>query len=148
MRRALHARDVWSGITVLAIAIACGTASLLAQRTNAPRSTSGWTIPADAAALKSEGRVSRPVVNYGKTLYRLHCQRCHGPVGRGDGTEADPKYPPGDLSDRTRAPANADGVMFYKIWFGRSLPPMPAYKDQLTKDEVWAVVHYVKTLRK
>jgi mono/diheme cytochrome c family protein len=39
-------------------------------------------------------------------------------------------------------------VLFYKIWNGRTQPTMPAFKGQLTRDEVWAVVAYVKTLRK
>jgi len=31
---------------------------------------------------------------------------------------------------------NPDGVLFYKIWNGRTQPTMPAYKDRLSKDDV------------
>ena len=31
---------------------------------------------------------------------------------------------------------------------GRKKPKMPAVKDKLTKEQVWAVVAYVQTLRK
>ena len=55
---------------------------------------------------------------------------------------------PADLTLAARASANPDGVLFYKVWNGRSRPKMPAFKSQLTKDDVWAVVEYVKTLRK
>jgi mono/diheme cytochrome c family protein len=107
-----------------------------------------WTIPRDAATARAPVAVSGPVVKHGGTLYRRHCQRCHGPGGRGDGTEADPNAWPGDLTDPARTDANPDGVLFYKIWNGRLKPAMPAYNEKLTKEEAWAVVHYIKTLRR
>ena len=47
---------------------------------------------------------------------------------------------------------NPDGVLFYKIWNGHqphagSKGSMPAFKVQTTRDEVWRVIEYVKTLR-
>jgi mono/diheme cytochrome c family protein len=33
------------------------------------------------------------------------------------------------------------------VWNGRSKPTMPAFKSQLTKNDVWLIVEYVKTLR-
>jgi hypothetical protein len=43
---------------------------------------------------------------------------------------------------------NPDGVMFYKIWNGRAKPKMPAMKIDVTRTDVWAVIHYINTLRK
>ena len=43
---------------------------------------------------------------------------------------------------------NADGVVFYKVSNGRSRPKMPAFKDELTEEQIWSVVAYVQTLRK
>ena len=45
------------------------------------------------------------------------------------------------------AAKNPDGVIFYRIWNGRTNPKMAAFKDKLTKDQVWAIVAYVQTLR-
>ncbi len=42
---------------------------------------------------------------------------------------------------------NPDGVVFYKVWNGRKKPKMPAQKNDLTKEQIWAVVAYVQTLR-
>jgi hypothetical protein len=39
-------------------------------------------------------------------------------------------------------------VMFYKIWNGRTKPKMPAMKADISPADVWAVIQYVKTLRK
>ena len=52
-----------------------------------------------------------------------------------------------DLTAAAGAKANTDGVVFYKIWNGRATPKMPAQKDDMTKEQVWAVVAYVQTLR-
>jgi mono/diheme cytochrome c family protein len=58
-----------------------------------------------------------------------------------------------DRQDRKNRPANLalsrnpEGVVFYKLWNGRKDPDMPAFKSRLTKDEAWAVVAYVTSLR-
>jgi mono/diheme cytochrome c family protein len=38
--------------------------------------------------------------------------------------------------------------MFFKVWNGRKKPKMTAFKDELTKEQVWAAVAYAQTLRK
>ena len=52
-----------------------------------------------------------------------------------------------NLTDAQRADRNPDGVVFYKVWNGRSRPKMPAFKDKLTKEQVWMLVGYVQSLR-
>ena len=52
-----------------------------------------------------------------------------------------------DLTAAARAARNPDGVVFYKVWNGRPSPKMPAFSDDLSKEQVWAVVAYVQTLR-
>ena len=108
----------------------------------------GWRIPDGAAAEQSPVPVNGAVIARGKDLYRSKCQRCHGPDGDGRGPEADPAHPPADLTDARRASRNPDGVMFYKIWNGRAKPRMPAMKSEVPAADAWAIVHYVKTLRK
>ena len=108
----------------------------------------GWLIPDGAAAEHSPVPVDGALIAKGKGLYQSKCQRCHGADGAGRGPQADPDHPPADLSDARRASRNPDGVMFYKIWNGRSKPRMPAMKSEVSAADVWAIVHYVKTLRK
>ena len=108
----------------------------------------GWHIPDGAAAEQSPVPANVAVINRGKGLYQSKCQRCHGPDGTGHGPEADREHPPADLTDARRASRNPDGVMFYKIWNGRTKPRMPAMKSEVPAADAWAIVHYVKTLRK
>jgi hypothetical protein len=53
-----------------------------------------------------------------------------------------------DLTRADRATANPVGVVFYKVWHGKQDPRMPAFEDQLTKEQAWAAVLYAQTLRK
>jgi mono/diheme cytochrome c family protein len=109
----------------------------------------GWTIPEGAAKEPSPIPESPDVVAKGKNIYKDKCERCHGKEGKGDGKDADPDTPPDDLTDGSRAGRNPDGVMFYKIWNGRKSPKMPAFKSEgLSKEEVWTVIQYAKSLRK
>jgi mono/diheme cytochrome c family protein len=108
----------------------------------------GWTIPAGAAQEPNPITSSPEVLAKGKALFEKKCQRCHGKSGKGDGPDADADEAPGDLTDASRAGRNTDGVMFYKVWNGRKSPKMPSFKTEgLSKDEVWTVVTYAKSLR-
>jgi mono/diheme cytochrome c family protein len=130
----------------VALVFVLGAAVAHSRRLDAAFSD-GWQIPADAAAETSPVPSTPVAIAKGKQIFKAKCQRCHGAAGKGDGPEADPDHRPGDLTDAGRASRNPDGVMFYKIWNGRAQPRMPALKMDLSRDEVWTVVHYVKTLR-
>ena len=53
-----------------------------------------------------------------------------------------------DLTNVARASRNSDGTVFYKIWNGRSNPKMPAFSEDTSKEQVWAIVAYAQSLRK
>ena len=103
---------------------------------------SSWTIPPHAAEMKNPLMPTAKVIEEGKDQYGQHCERCHGKKGLGDGPEVDRK-------DRKSKPANLalsrnpDGVMFYKIWNGRHDPRMPAFKSEMTREEVWQTIAYI-----
>jgi mono/diheme cytochrome c family protein len=108
----------------------------------------GWNIPAGAAEEKNPLTVNDGVIAAGKKFYGSKCQRCHGPEGKGNGQDADPTYQQEmNLTAAARAARNPDGVVYYKIWNGRTSPKMPAFSQELTKEQVWAIVAYVQTLR-
>lgn len=127
------------------ICLTCAAAVLFGE---APGRSDGWQIPQGAERERNPIAVDAGVVARGQRLYRSKCQRCHGLDGAGTGPDADPDHAPGDLTDGGRAARNPDGVMFYKIWNGRKKPQMPAMKAEIDRNEVWTVIHYVKTLRR
>jgi mono/diheme cytochrome c family protein len=133
---------------IFALAVALAVVATLHADFQKPIASEGWQIPADAAARTCPVPATPATLTRGKALFKSKCQRCHGVNGTGDGPEADPDHPPSDLTDGTRAARNPDGVMFYKIWNGRARPKMPAFKMDLSGEDVWTVIQYIKTLRK
>ena len=113
-----------------------------------PPNPDGWQIPPGAADEANPLPADTKVLARGAETFKSKCERCHGPSGKGDGPDMDPDNPPEDLTDPARARRNPDGVMFYKVWNGRRKPKMPGFKDEITKDDAWAVVHYAKSLRR
>jgi mono/diheme cytochrome c family protein len=110
---------------------------------------SGWQLPPDADAKKSPVQVDDKVLAAGKSVFKNKCAKCHGPGGLGDGEDADPDHREHmDLTNPKRADRNTDGVVFYKVSNGRKRPKMPAFKEELTEQQVWSIVAYVQTLRK
>jgi mono/diheme cytochrome c family protein len=84
-----------------------------------------------------------------KELYNVFCGICHGEKGDGLGylvREDGGKYP--------AAPANllldayvdmSNGQYYQAIMYGKNL--MGAYKDKLSHEERWQVIHYIRTLQ-
>jgi mono/diheme cytochrome c family protein len=144
-----HSLRLFSVVVLVPLACALGYAQDRAQSKN-------WTIPATASEEVNPLSPTPDVLKKGRAVYSLRCQRCHGPEGRGDGPDGDPDAPTADLTDGFRVSINPDGVVFYKIWNGRARvwggvqgkPRMPAFNSVLLKDEAWALVAYVQTLRK
>ena len=110
----------------------------------------GWDITLEGRAEKSPLASNPEAATKGKALFRPNCARCHGPDGKGDGPDSDHAA---DLTDELRAEINSEGVLFYKVWKGHAIQlrnridDMPAFEGKLTRDEVWAIVEYLKVLR-
>ena len=136
-------------IVVIAAAIVATAATIIAESQKQTDSQSEWTIPANAAMEINPIAATPDVIAQGRKIFENKCQRCHGRDGRGHGPDSDADHPAGNLTDRLRAAFNPDGVMFYKIWNGRQSPKMPAFrKEDMSKEEVWTVIQFVKTFRK
>jgi mono/diheme cytochrome c family protein len=108
----------------------------------------GWTLPPEAQTDKNPVPVNPATMAFGQKLFAGKCERCHGKTGKGDGPDGEPEHMQDmDLTVAARAARNPDGVVFYKIWNGRGDPKMAPMKDELSKEQVWALVAYVQTLR-
>jgi mono/diheme cytochrome c family protein len=91
---------------------------------------------------------TRETLDRGATIYVENCASCHGPTGRGDGEAArDLSPPPADLAWLSRMPmVRWDPFMYWAVAEGGALfgTAMPAFKDTLSGDEIWAVIAYIQ----
>lgn len=80
--------------------------------------------------------------------YLINCGICHGPKLDGNGPlykDGSGPYPakPADLAAGAQYVAMPDGQMFYSITHGKNL--MGPYGSQLSTDQRWAIIHYIKS---
>jgi cytochrome c oxidase cbb3-type subunit 2 len=94
-----------------------------------------------------------PNLTEGRDAYALHCARCHGVDGRGDGLDAKRFYPrPRDLTlgvYKFRSTASGtpptDEDIFHTITQGLAGSNMPDWQH-LSEEARWQLVHYLKSL--
>jgi putative copper resistance protein D len=95
----------------------------------------------------------RPTVPYaaasivaGQALYRTHCQSCHGVAGYGDGPagSALPRRP-ADLTAK-HAGDHTAGDLYWWVSHGIPQGGMPGFGGQLTPEERWDVINFVRAL--
>ncbi len=102
-----------------------------------------WTVSPRLSKIINPIELNADSVAAGKAIYRRECVYCHGESGKGDGPVASSlEIKPADLTAAAflRQP---DGAIFTKIRTGRT--PMPGFKNALAKDEIWRIVHYIRT---
>lgn len=81
----------------------------------------------------------------GQRLYARWCVPCHGPAGRGDGPLASGlRPPPADLVQHV--PLHTDPDLFTRIHDGIAGTAMAPFGAQMTAEEIWHTVNYLKTL--
>ena len=106
---------------------------------------STWSAPASEKSKKSPLPASAKAVEQGKKVAQVNCVSCHGKGGKGDGVAAATLNPkPADWTS-ARIHGESDGELFWKITTGRGA--MPAWRH-LPEGERWALVQYIRTLKK
>ena len=104
-----------------------------------------WKAPAAAAKKANPVTPDDASVQRGQKTYRKYCLMCHGPFAQGDGLAARSlDVQPADLVERLKS--HSEGDFYWKIMNGRL--PMPGFKDQMTDQEVWDTINFIKSLKK
>lgn len=87
-----------------------------------------------------------PDLTRGRAVYERHCQSCHGPTGRGDGSAAASlKVPPANFQ-RFQSFLKSDDELLRTIEHGVVFSPMHSWRGQLTDGEMQDVVSYIRLL--
>ena len=81
----------------------------------------------------------------GRVAYESVCSSCHGDSGIGDGPSAGSLYPP-PANPPVHVPLHTQGELFQIIRDGVIGTAMDALSGELTDDEIWHLINYVRTL--
>ena len=113
--------------------------------------------PEASVVLGPELRSTQKTIARGRELYRQkECYKCHGETGNGDGPSS---Y---DLEDEweipilpydfTRAGKFKGGAtnkdIYMRFTTGMNGTPMPSFANELSDEDRWCMVHFVKSLAK
>lgn len=102
----------------------------------------------EAAKKKNPVAADAKSLAEGKELYTANCADCHGETGKGDGPMAaytgEPL--PSDLTDAEWKHGSSDGEVFTLIHDGVENTGMKNFDKDLTEQQIWHLVNYVKSL--
>ncbi len=138
-------------VSVILILLVFGAVFLAACSGGGATATSLPPVPSEYQGKTDPYTGDATAIAAGKDIFEANCVTCHGETGEGNGPAAsalDPK--PANLS----AVVNSldDDYMFWRISEGGGMAPfnsaMPAQKGNLSEDQIWQVISYVKTLAK
>jgi mono/diheme cytochrome c family protein len=84
----------------------------------------------------------------GKAIYEKLCLACHGPRGKGDGPTGKVLIPPATDLTSAATKKKSDTDLLKIIRDGNPPTAMPAWKGQLSEQEIQAVLAYIRSLSK
>jgi len=100
----------------------------------------------EGEALTPPMPANEQVLATGETMFKTYCAPCHG-----DGVKLGPVAQPGRYPGVVSlggaagvAKARSDGWIYLTIRNGGAI--MPYYSWAMTDDEIWATVHYIRTM--
>lgn len=84
-------------------------------------------------------------IELGRKKYLSFCSPCHGDYGDGD-SRLKGQFPNPPTLHSTRGREFSDGMIYHIITNGQNI--MPGYSSQISRDERWAVVNYIRVLQR
>lgn len=114
-----------------------------------------YTLPNDSVGYKLSAEVKNPydTITISKTqmaeagrLYNVNCGICHGAKGGGNGPISTAGHVGGVAILTSDAYVKmADGTMFHSITYGKGV--MGSYAGQVSRQQRWMIVKYIRTLQ-
>jgi copper transport protein len=100
-----------------------------------PRATRTAPVERSAGAISEGGR-----------LFLQNCASCHGESGQGDGPQSEfLEVHPANLT-QAHVDTHTDSDLYWWIQNGIE-PAMPGFDEQLTEEQIWQLIYYVRSLR-
>lgn len=104
-----------------------------------------WPVPKEATQKQNPISLNQVSVSNGKEIYTQNCAYCHGDNARG--LSSDVTGFPNDTPNLIQALKNhTDGDLHWKIQNGKDA--MPSFQEDLSENDIWDVINYIKSLIK
>lgn len=84
-------------------------------------------------------------IELGKKKYLIYCSPCHGNYAEGD-SRLRGQFPNPPTLHSSRSREMSDGMLYHIITNGQNI--MPPYASQVTREERWAIVNYIRVLQR
>lgn len=97
-------------------------------------------------ALPAQGQESQIDSARGQEVYQLHCVKCHGTEGKGDGPEAGKLIVPPTNFHRPESRSKTDLELRSAIIWGLAFSPMHGWWDRIGVEDIRAVTAYIRRL--
>ena len=89
--------------------------------------------------------VTKKVLQRGKNRFDIYCSPCHGYYGKGDSRlRGQFPVPPTLHSEKVRNWKDAN--IYHVITNGQNV--MPSYEKSISRDDRWAIIHYLRVLQR
>lgn len=105
-----------------------------------------WFVSRAASGLQAPTETQQSV-SIGGMQFRARCATCHGTEGRTPTELGLAMYPPAPDLGRAEVQAWADTELFWITKNGIRLTGMPGFGHVLSDEEIWPLVHYIRSLR-
>ncbi len=89
--------------------------------------------------------VSKKVLERGQERFNIYCSPCHGYFGEGDGRLRG-LFPKPPTLHSVKVTNWTDGNIYHVITNGQNV--MPSYAEQVSRDDRWAIIHYIRALQR
>lgn len=133
-------------LLVVALLFLCLSVARTQEPQQAPknRPPAEYKIPPEAARQANPVKPTPESLAKAKKTYAIDCAMCHGKDGDGKGeVGAEMKLKVSNFTDPAALKDFTDGEIFYIIKNGaRDMPPEG---DRVKPDEVWNLVHYIRS---
>lgn len=101
-----------------------------------------WMAPEQEAHAQNPVPADNNSVARGKKVFLQNCSACHGENAEGlDAQSVGLEKNPPDLKERVKM--HPDGDFFWKIKEGRG--EMPSFNGDLTDEQIWEVINYIRS---
>ena len=108
-----------------------------------PYPYAGQTNPSEV--LSNPFLPTKENIELGEAKYFTYCSPCHGYFADGD-SRLNGQFPNPPTLHSKRARDFSDGIIYHIITNGQNV--MPSYSAQITREERWAIVNYVRVLQR